>query len=160
MWEGVNCAGVDFSQVMHDYAGKYEEEADLQLGLMPLLLKKCIEPTTKLDNLVPFLELISSESNSGVCAGNIWARVPLDFLTSSGQQPSKQQVTSILLKGDVEVLNWSEVKEKYKMLNAQLLLCDPPYGLKKHFGAGVAAPDVQWDNEAWSADTIESVVRR
>jgi hypothetical protein len=25
-WEGVNCAGVDFSQVMHDYAGKYEEE--------------------------------------------------------------------------------------------------------------------------------------
>jgi hypothetical protein len=26
MWEGVNCAGVDFSQVMHDYAGKYEEE--------------------------------------------------------------------------------------------------------------------------------------
>lgn len=26
MWEGVNCAGVDFSQVMHDYAGKYEQE--------------------------------------------------------------------------------------------------------------------------------------
>lgn len=137
-----------------------EEDPDLQLGMLPLLTKKCIEPVVLLDNLLPFLELISSEAYSDVCAEMMWARVPLDFLSFSGQQQTKHKVTSILMKGDVENLNWFEVKEKYKTLNAQLVLCDPPYGLKKHFGNGIATPDVEWDNEAWSADTIQTVLDR
>lgn len=136
------------------------EDTDLQLGMLPLLTKKCIEPVVKLDNMLPFLELISSEAYSDVCADMMWARVPLDFLAFSGQKQTKQHVTSILMKGNAENLDWFEVKEKYKTLSAQLLLCDPPYGLKKHFGSGVATPDVEWDNEAWSADTIQNVVER
>lgn len=136
------------------------QAGNIQIGVKHHLLKKCIEPVIKLSQLVPFLEFISADHAQSWLPEWLWARVPLDFVTRDGDQPYKQKVTSALMQGNVLSLSWEKVKRKYEGLEAQLVLCDPNFGLQKHSGPGIAVPDMLWDTDPMTADEITSLIKK